>query len=38
MEARVRYDTYYAENWSLIFDLQILFKTVFVGFTSQNAY
>ena len=38
MEARVRYDTYYAENWSLIFDLQILFKAVFVGFTSQNAY
>ena len=38
IEARVRYDTYYAENWSLIFDLQILFKTVFVGFTSQNAY
>ena len=38
MEARVRYDTYYAENWSLLFDLQILVKTVFVGFVSQNAY
>ncbi len=38
MEARVRYDTYYAENWSLLFDLQILVKTLFVGFLNQNAY
>lgn len=38
MEARVRYDTYYAENWSLMFDLQILVKTVFVGFFHRNAY
>ncbi len=38
MGARVRYDTYYAENWSLLFDLQILVKTVFVGFLNQNAY
>ncbi len=38
MEERVRYDTYYAENWSLLFDLQILVKTLFVGFLNQNAY
>jgi len=38
MEARVRYDTYYAENWSLLFDFQILAKTAFVGFISKNAY
>ncbi len=38
MEARVRYDTYYAENWSLLFDLQILVKTAFVGFFNPNAY
>ena len=38
MEARVRYDTYYAENWSLMFDLQILIKTAFVGFFNRNAY
>jgi len=30
MEERVRYDAHYAENGSLIFDLQILFKTIFV--------
>jgi Undecaprenyl-phosphate glucose phosphotransferase len=38
MEARVRYDAYYAENWSLLFDMQILVKTVFVGFRDPNAY
>lgn len=38
MEARVRYDTYYAENWSLLFDLKILVKTAFVGFFNKNAY
>lgn len=38
MEARVRYDTYYAENWSLLFDLQILARTAIVGFVNKNAY
>lgn len=38
MEARVTYDTYYVENWSLFFDLQILAMTVFVGFINKNAY
>ncbi|RVU34090.1 undecaprenyl-phosphate glucose phosphotransferase [Hwanghaeella grinnelliae] len=38
MEARVRYDTYYAENWSLLFDLQILARTAVVGFVNKNAY
>ena len=38
MQARVQYDTYYAENWSLMLDMQILVKTVFVGFLSENAY
>ncbi|WP_293949355.1 undecaprenyl-phosphate glucose phosphotransferase [Sneathiella sp.] len=38
MEARVNYDTYYVENWSLFFDLQILVMTVFVGFVNKNAY
>ncbi len=38
MEARVNYDTYYVENWSLFFDLQILIMTVFVGFVNKNAY
>jgi len=38
MEVRVRYDTYYAENWSLFFDLQILARTAIVGFVNKNAY
>jgi len=38
MEARVEHDTYYCENWSLFFDLQILTMTAFVGFMNKNAY
>lgn len=38
MSMRVQYDLYYIENWSLLFDLRILFMTAFVGFTNRNAY
>ncbi len=38
MQQRVRYDLYYIENWSLLFDLRIIFRTLFVGFTDPNAY
>ncbi len=38
MEARVEYDIYYIENWSLLFDLQILALTVYVVCTGKNAY
>jgi Undecaprenyl-phosphate glucose phosphotransferase len=38
MEARVRYDLYYIENWSLLFDLRIIVRTLFVGFHHPNAY
>ena len=38
MEMRVKYDLHYIENWSLLMDLKILFKTVFVGFRHPNAY
>lgn len=38
MEARVRYDIYYAENWSLLLDLQILAITAILGFTGKHAY
>ncbi len=37
MASRVKYDVYYAENWSLMFDLQILLSTLFVGFINKNA-
>jgi len=38
MESRVEHDTYYCENWSLLFDFQILVMTAFVGFINKNAY
>jgi putative colanic acid biosynthesis UDP-glucose lipid carrier transferase len=38
MQKRVEYDLYYINNWSLGFDLKIIFLTLFRGFTSRNAY
>jgi putative colanic acid biosynthesis UDP-glucose lipid carrier transferase len=38
MEARVQYDQVYIENWSVLFDLKILLRTLFVGFVHPRAY
>ena len=38
MRLRVQYDLYYVDNWSLLFDLKILFLTLFVGFVHEKAY
>jgi putative colanic acid biosynthesis UDP-glucose lipid carrier transferase len=38
MRKRVEYDVYYIDHWSLLFDMRILFLTVFVGFVNKNAY
>ena len=38
MEERVEHDIYYAENWSLFFDLKIILKTVKVIIIGENAY
>ena len=35
---RVEYDMYYIENWSLLFDLKILFLTPFRLLNTENAY
>lgn len=35
---RIEHDLYYIENWSLGFDIKILFLTVFKGFVNKNAY
>ncbi|MDN8823171.1 sugar transferase, partial [Staphylococcus aureus] len=37
MENRVEYDLYYIENWSVWFDLKIIFLTIFKGFIHKNA-
>jgi putative colanic acid biosynthesis UDP-glucose lipid carrier transferase len=38
MEMRVQYDLEYINNWSLWFDLKIIWKTVFGGMRGKNAY
>jgi len=38
MKNRIEYDLYYIENWSLWFDLKIMFLTIFKGFFNKNAY
>ncbi len=35
---RIEHDIYYIENWTVGFDLKILFLTVFKGFINKNAY
>lgn len=37
MKKRIEYDLYYIENWSLSFDLRIIFITIFKGFIDKNA-
>jgi Undecaprenyl-phosphate glucose phosphotransferase len=38
IQRRVEHDLYYIENWSLLLDLSILFKTPFALLKSENAY
>lgn len=38
MQKRVEYDLQYIRDWSLVLDLQIIFKTAFVFFNHRNAY
>ncbi|MBL4784822.1 MAG: undecaprenyl-phosphate glucose phosphotransferase [Cohaesibacteraceae bacterium] len=38
LEARIDHDLYYIENWSLLFDLKILFLTPFRLFNQEGAY
>lgn len=35
---RIEHDIYYIENWSLSFDIKIMWLTVFRGFVNKNAY
>jgi exopolysaccharide biosynthesis polyprenyl glycosylphosphotransferase len=38
IEERTKYDLYYIEHWSLLFDLKIMAKTLLAGFRDPNAY
>ncbi len=38
MEDRVKFDHYYVENWSIMFDLKILIMTIYVVLFSRDAY
>ena len=35
---RIEHDLYYIENWTLGFDIKIIFLTFFKGFINKNAY
>ncbi|WP_040952382.1 undecaprenyl-phosphate glucose phosphotransferase [Gorillibacterium massiliense] len=38
IEDRISYDIFYLENWTFLFDLRIIFKTVRKGPLDKNAY
>jgi exopolysaccharide biosynthesis polyprenyl glycosylphosphotransferase len=38
IEDRTRYDIYYVENWSLVFDLKIILKTIHAVLFGKDAY
>jgi len=38
IEKRIEYDIYYIENWSLSFDLKIVWLTLWNGFLNKHAY
>ena len=38
MEKRIEFDLNYIHRWSLLFDLKIIFMTIFKGFVNKNAY
>ena len=38
MQRRVEYDLFYIENWTLLFDIRIVFLTLWRGFFHRNAY
>jgi len=38
LEKRIEFDLYYINNWTLWFDIKIIFLTIFKGFVNKNAY
>lgn len=35
---RIKYDLFYIENWTFLFDIKIVLKTITNGFINKNAY
>lgn len=38
IEDRIVHDIFYIENWTLLFDIKIIIKTIVNGFVNKNAY
>ena len=38
IKERIEYDIFYIENWTVLFDIRIMFMTVFRGLINKNAY
>lgn len=38
IEDRIKHDLFYIENWSILFDIKNIFKTIVNGFVNKNAY
>jgi len=38
LEKRIEYDLYYIENWSIRFDLEIMWLTIWRGLVNKHAY
>lgn len=38
LRKRLQYDLFYVRNWSFMFDVRILWMTIFRGFVDPNAY
>ncbi|MFB6366256.1 undecaprenyl-phosphate glucose phosphotransferase [Paenibacillus elgii] len=38
IEDRIKHDIFYIENWSFLFDIKIIWKTIINGFVNKNAY
>ena len=38
IDERTKYDIYYVENWSLVFDMKIILKTVYAVIFGKDAY
>lgn len=38
MEKRIEFDLQYIRHWTVLFDVKIIFLTIFKGFVNKNAY